>query len=120
MQDLIGNPKISNLLKRRDSKNLAEKIELTVKEKKDKIEKIKNLIKEKNVSTNLKSETSNVIDDFKKHQNENMDQEIISKDIASQEENFKKRLEEKKLIRNNSQPRMNFKVNSKNLFKRAI
>lgn len=110
MHDLIENPKINNLLKRRDSKGLKEKMVITIQEKKEKVEKIKTLIKEKNTSTNVKSETSNVLQDFQKIENENKDKEIISKDMESQEESFKKRLEAKKLTRNNSQPRMNFKV----------
>jgi hypothetical protein len=110
MHDLLQNPKITNLLKRRESKKLAEKIEITIQEKKEKVEKIKNLIKEKNTNTNVKSETTNVLQDFEKIESNNKDKEIISKDIASQEESFKQRLEAKKLTRNNSQPRMNFKV----------
>ena len=110
MHDLLTNPRITDLLKRRDSKGLIEKIEFTVQEKKEKVEKIKNMIKEKNCPTNVISETSNLIEDFHKIESSNKDKEIISKDIASQEESFLKRLEAKKLTRNNSQPRMNFKV----------
>lgn len=110
MHELLENSKIAHLLKRRDSKGLKEKMEITIFEKREKVEKIKTLIKEKNTTTNVKSETTNLLQDFQKNENNNKDKEIISKDIASQEESFKKRLEAKKLTRNNSQPRMNFKV----------
>jgi hypothetical protein len=120
MHDLLQNPKITNLLKRRESKGLAEKIEITIQEKKDKVEKIKNLIKEKNTTTNVKSETTNVLQDFEKIESNNKDKELISKDIASQEESFKQRLEAKKLTRNNSQPRMNIKVKNFNFMIKNI
>ena len=110
MQDLLQNPKITHLFKRRESIELIHKMEITLQEKKDKVDKVKNLIKEKNTSTNVKFELTHVLQDFKKIEDNNKDEEIISQDIASQEENFKKRLEAKKLTRNNSQPKMNFKV----------
>ena len=110
MHNLLENPKIAHLLKRRDSKGLLEKMEITIQEKREKVDKIKTLIKEKNTATNVNSETTNLLEDFQKIESSNKDKEIISNDIASQEESFKKRLEAKKLTRNNSSPKMNFKV----------
>lgn len=108
MQDLLKNDKIQPLLKRRNSRELIEKLELTVEQKKDQIEKIKTMIKDTNTKKNVKEATNNLIENFNKKENSNND--LIHKDIAGQEENFKKRLEEKKLFRTSSQPHMGFRV----------
>lgn len=114
MQDLLRNPKIQHLLKKRKSKDLIEKMELTVKEKKGKVEKIKNLIKDTITHKNVSEATYHIIENFKQKEISNKD--LILKDIAGQEENFKKRLEEKKLFRTSSQPHMKFKVRNSNIF----
>ena len=108
MQDLLKNEKIQPLLKRRNSRELMEKLELTVRLKKEKIEKIKTLIKGTNTNKNVQEATINLIENFNKKESSNND--LMNKDIAGQEENFKKRLEEKKLFRTSSQPHMGFKV----------
>jgi hypothetical protein len=108
MQDLLKNEKIQPLLKRRNSRELMEKLELTVRLKKEKIEKIKTLIKGTNTNKNVQEATINLIENFNKKETSNND--LMNKDIAGQEENFKKRLEEKKLFRTSSQPHMGFKV----------
>ena len=108
MQDLLKNEKIKPLLKRRNSRELIEKIEISVHEKKEKYDKIKNLLKDCK-SNNVMETTSSLIENF--NHKENTNQEIISKNISEQQENFKKRLQEKKLTRNNSEPHLHFKVN---------
>jgi uncharacterized protein (UPF0147 family) len=108
MQDLLKNENIKPLLKRRNSRELIETLQLTVEQKKEKIEKIKTLIKDTNTNKNVKEATNNLIENFNKKETSNKD--LINKDIAGQEENFKKRLEEKKLFRISSQPHMGFKV----------
>lgn len=108
MQDLLKNEKIQPLLKKRNSRELVERLELTVEQKKEKIEKIKTLIKDTNSNKNVKEATNSLIESFNKKETSNKD--LMNKDIAGQEENFKKRLEEKKLFRTSSQPHMGFKV----------
>jgi len=111
MQDLLKNENIKPLLKRRNSRELIETFQLTVEQKKEKIEKIekiKTLIKDTNTNKNVKEATNNLIQNFNKKETSNKD--LINKDIAGQEENFKKRLEEKKLFRISSQPHMGLKV----------
>ncbi len=108
MQDLLKNEKIQPLLKRKNSKELMEKLENTVQHKKENIEKIKTLIKEKNTNKNVNEVTNNLIENFNKKQTSNDD--LINKDIAGQEENFKKRLEERRSFRSASQSHIAFKV----------
>ena len=105
MQDLLKNEKIKPLLKRRNSRELIEIFQLTVEQKK---EKIKTLIKDTNTNKNVKEATNNLIENFNKK--ETLNKDLINKDIAGQEEDFKRRLEEKKLFRISSQPHMGLKV----------
>jgi len=100
MQDLLKNEKIQPLI---------DKFQETVEEKKAKVEKIKVLIKDTNTNKNVREATNNLIENFNKKETSNNN--LMNQDIAGQEESFKKRLEEKKLFRTNSQPHMGFKVN---------
>ncbi len=106
MQNLLKNQKIQGLLGRRKSKELVEQIHISVEEKKEKIEKIRTQLKDRNKGT------KKIANDMLENANKEGEKvgSIIDKDINTQEENFKKRLEERRLQRGNSQPHLKLKV----------
>ncbi len=109
MQNLTKSDKIHKLLGKRQSRVLVENITLSVEQKKEKVDKIKSLIKEKknqgkeNVSKNLASATYN---SYKAEM-------IMENDVTSQEENFKKRLLERRVQRSKTQARLKIKDTNK-------
>ena len=94
MQNLLKNEKIIPLLKRRKSRDLAEKISQSISEKKQKIEKIKTLMKETKKDANTKQLADEMLKNFKETEINNTD--ILKKELILQEENFKKKLQLKK------------------------
>jgi hypothetical protein len=110
MQKLLKNDKIQPLLTRRKSQKLVQQFSLSVEEKRDKIDKIKSLIKENKREVNSKEIANQYLQEINKQENQNKAEIIMKEDIINQEESFKKRLEEKRLLRGNSQPHMKLKV----------
>ena len=110
MQKLLKNDKIQPLLTRRKSQKLVQQFSLSVEEKRDKIDKIKSLIKENKREVNSKEIANQYLQEINKQENQNKAEIIMKEDIINQEESFKKRLEEKRLLRGNSQPHMKVKV----------
>jgi hypothetical protein len=110
MQKLLKNDKIQPLLTRRKSQKLVQQFSLSVEEKRDKIDKIKSLIKENKKELNSKEIANQYLQQLNKDENHNKAESIMKEDINHQEESFKKRLEEKRLLRGNSQPHMKLKV----------
>ena len=100
IKQIESHDRIKDLMGRRKSKELVHAIKLNFEEKKEQIDKIKNLVKQSEKTNKI--ETSNLIEnyDLKKKNTE----VIVSKEIDDQSENFKKRLEDKKMQRMNSQP----------------
>ena len=94
MQTLLKNEKIKPLLKRRKSRDLADHISYSINEKKQKIEKIKTLLKENKKEFNIKQLAINILKNFKESETNQSD--ILKKELNHQEENFKKKLEIKK------------------------
>ena len=72
--------------------------------------KIKSLIKENKREVNSKEIANQYLQEINKQENQNKAEIIMKEDIINQEESFKKRLEEKRLLRGNSQPHMKLKV----------
>jgi hypothetical protein len=107
MQNLMKNEKVQPILKRRKSKDLTKKYSITLEEKKEKIDRIKSLLKESKIKT--KEIANNMIEEINKETVISQAQSIIHKDINSQEESFKKKLEEKR-SRGNSLPHLKLKV----------
>jgi hypothetical protein len=107
MQNLMKNEKVQPILKRRKSKELTKKYSITMEEKKEKINRIKSLLKESKIKT--KEIANNMIEEINKETVITQAQSIIHKDINSQEESFKKKLEEKR-SRGNSLPHLKLKV----------
>lgn len=105
MQNLLKDAKIQHLLARRRSRELAEEISISMEAKKEKIDKIKNMIKENKKGVNSKEMANNLLNDLNKAEKA---ETMVNKDINAQEESFKKRLEEKRL-RGNSLPQTRFK-----------
>lgn len=85
---------------RRKSKDLLQSIKINLEEKKEQIEKIKTLTK--NSEKTNKQDTTNILENFAIKKANNL--VIVDKEIDDQTENFKKRMDEKKLLRINSQP----------------
>lgn len=108
MQELLKNPKLTPLLNRRRSRELVQMVSISVEEKKEKVEKIRTMIKDNKTNINAKEITSNIIDSFNKAKDSNTD--IVNQQLSTQEDAFKKRLEEKRMCRTNSQPHMKLKV----------
>ena len=94
MQNLLKNEKIQPLLKRRKSRDLAEKISQSISEKKQKIEKIKTLLKETKKDAKTKELAHEMLKNLKETETINTD--ILKKELNLQEENFKKKLKLKK------------------------
>ena len=115
MQKLLKNDKIQPLLTRRKSQKLVQQFSLSVEEKRDKIDKIKSLIKENKREVNSKEIANQYLQEINKQENQNKAEIIMKEDIINQEESFKKRLEEKRLLRGNSQPHMKLKVKNKKI-----
>jgi hypothetical protein len=104
---MIKNENLMHLMNKRKSRQFVDKIAVNVEKKKEKIEKIKNLLKETKKEKNNKELANTIIENYSKGENKQV--EVINKDLSTQEENFKKRLEERRL-RGNSQPHMVLKV----------
>ena len=85
---------------RRKSKEIIQFIKINLEEKKEQIEKIKSLVKES--EKNYKQDTSNILENFAIKKANTL--VIVDKEIDDQSENFKKRMDSKKLLRINSQP----------------
>ena len=117
MQKLLKNDKIQPLLARRKSQRLVQQFSLSVDEKKDKIDKIKTLIKENKKELNAKEIANQYLQEINKEEGKTKAETILKEDINNQEENFKKRLEEKRMMRGNSQPHMKLKVRKRKLKK---
>lgn len=113
MQKLLKNDKIQPLLTRRKSQKLVQQFSISVEEKRDKIDKIKSLIKENKREVNSKEIANQYLQEINNQENQNKAEIIMKEDIINQEESFKKRLEEKRLLRGNSQPHMKLKVKRK-------
>ena len=94
LQALIGDNKLQSLFERKKSRVL---VNVMTEFKKEKMEKIKILMKE--TEKDAYSISKELIDDL----NANKGEEIINKEITNQEENFKKKLEDKR-TRGYSQP----------------
>ena len=109
MQDLLRNEKIQPLLIRRKSQEMVTNYSLSIDKKKEKVEKIKTLLKENKKEKNSKKITNNLLQNINTEGNKA--EIIIIQDLNSQEESFKKRLEERRLQRGYSLPHMKLKVN---------
>jgi hypothetical protein len=107
MQNLCRDETLQPLLNKRKSRQFVEQIVVNVEKKKEKIDKIKCLIKENKKDHNTKEIAQSILDNYSKAENSNVD--VINKEILNQEEIFKKRLEEKR-ARGNSQPHMKLRV----------
>lgn len=110
MQNLLKNPLIQPLLSKRKSKELVTNFTLNLEHKKDKIDKIKAKIKENRKDLQNKQITSNIIEEIQNDEKQVRAESIINQEMNNQEENFKKRLEERRLLRGNSQPHMKLKA----------
>jgi hypothetical protein len=109
MQMMLKNENLKPLLQRRKSKELANLFSISIEEKKEKIEKIKSLLKE-NKKDQSKEEISSILDNLRN--TETKQNQMIKFVLDDQHECFKTKLEKKKLERLNSQPSRMKKFNT--------
>jgi hypothetical protein len=112
MQELLKSDKIKPLLNRRQSRELVQNINTHVEERKEQIENIKqnpNAKLDKLDKVQKQQQLKDIFSNYEKA--ENINKEIQTKQISNQEETFKKRLEEKRMMnRGLSQPRLRLNV----------
>lgn len=106
MQELPKHPNIQKLLSRRKSRELVVQMHSDI-EKLQQKEKIKQLLKDTNKTT--KKDTNDILLNLSKTGQNN--DKIINEDLSNQEESFKKRLEQKKFNRSNSEKKILVNVN---------
>ena len=102
-----SHDKAKFLLEKKQSKDLFQSIKLNMEEKMEQVNKIKSLVKQSE-KTNIE-DTNHIIEEYT-IKNSNTDN-FLNKEIDNQKENFKKRLEMKRMLRIKSTPMMlSFKV----------
>ena len=99
MQLLLRNDKIIPLLNRRKSRNLVESMAIKVVSKKEKVVKIKQMMKDQGKSAEIVSKE--LIKDLELKKGN----EIISQEMQEQEESFRKKLEDRR-SRGKTQPKL--------------